>query len=456
MNLKFIKLTNCLGIEEKEIKVGKVTLIEGESESGKTSIIDSIRKGLKNENVRPIFSKDNKEGIVFLQFDNDLDVTRTVKVDNKTTLKISKDGMSPNAPQTYLNALLGENDFAPIDWLKKTDKEQAEDLLGLLDIKLTKEEVAKIVGEEIDLNYNNHGLVICEELENRFMDIRKDINSDIKFYKANIENDKNSLPAGYNPNKYRDIKLNDLFDAINIKEDINNMIDKAELRIANSKEIIGNLNTTYHERLEDLTKEFERRKQELLSSTHEMIEEEEIKTKTATEYLENNKKVDTEIMRAEAKEIEEGQSYLRMYDKMMESQIALEAAVIESDKHTKTIGKIRELPGKLLDEAKSPIPGMGISGGLITIDGLPIKNLSDGAKMQLAIKIAKETSRDLKLILLNGFEQLNWSLQKEMFKEMQNDEYQYIITKVNDGELSISHIKDNQIINTETGEIINI
>lgn len=48
MQLKLVKLTNGLGIEEKEIQVGKVTLIQGESESGKTSIIDSIRKGLKN------------------------------------------------------------------------------------------------------------------------------------------------------------------------------------------------------------------------------------------------------------------------------------------------------------------------------------------------------------------------------------------------------------------------
>ena len=138
---------------------------------------------------------------------------------------------------------------------------------------------------------------------------------------------------------------------------------------------------------------------------------------------------------------------------MIESQLALKIATDQSDEYTKTIEKIRELPGKLLNAAKSPIPGMGIEKGLITINGLPIKNLSDGAKMRLSIQIAKETSKDLKLILLNGFEQLNWSLQKEMFKEMQDDEYQYIITKVGDGDLSISHIEENQIINIETGEI---
>ena len=453
MNLKFIKLTNCLGIEEKEIKVGKVTLIEGKSESGKTSIIDSIRKGLKNENVRPIFSKDNKEGIVFLQFDNDLDVTSTVKTDNKATLKVTKDGMTPNSPQTYLNALLGENDFAPIDWLKKTDKEQTEDLLGLLDIKLTKEEVTKVTGEEIKLNYNSHGLVICEELEKLFMETRKEVNSDIKFYKANIENDKNSLPTSYDPMKYRDVKLNDLFDRISQSEEVNRLIGLAEERVEGSKAMIESFNNSYETRLDDLTKEFERRKQEILDDRSNKIKEEETKVIKATEYLNNNKRIDTDTMRQEAKDIEEGQSFLRSYDKMVESQLALKIATDQSDEYTKTIEKIRNLPAQLLNAAKSPIPGMGIEKGLITIDGLPIKNLSDGAKMRLSIQIAKETSKDLKLILLNGFEQLNWSLQKEMFKEMQDDEYQYIITKVADGDLSISHIEENQIINSETGEI---
>ncbi len=104
MRLKLLKLTNCLGIEEKEIHVGKVTLIDGASESGKTSIIDSIRKGLKNEDVRPKFVNGDKNGVVFMQFDEDFEVIRTVKPDNKATVKILKDGMIPAQPQSFLNA----------------------------------------------------------------------------------------------------------------------------------------------------------------------------------------------------------------------------------------------------------------------------------------------------------------------------------------------------------------
>lgn len=456
MNLKHIKITNCLGIEEKEINVGKITLIEGESESGKTSIIDSIRKGLKNENVRPKFVRGNNEGIVFLQFDNDLEVTRTVKADNKGTLKVTKEGMSPKGPQGYLNGFLGENDFAPIDWLTKTDKEQTEDLLQLLPIKLTKEDVTKLVGKEIDIDYDLHGLVICEELEKKYMEVRRDMNSNVKSYKETLEMDKSELPNNYDPKKYRDIKLNDLFEKIKEKEDINNLINIASERISSSTEKIEQYKKTYDERLEDLEIEFKRRKEELQLKHDEGVKQISESTEKAKAYLNEHKKTNTDSMREEVKEIEEGQSYLRMYDRIIELENELKDSIRYADEYTKIIEDIRELPGKLLKTAESPIPGMGVEDGQITIEGLPIKNLSDGAKMRLAIQIAKETSSELKLILLNGFEQLNWSLQKEMFKEMQGDEFQYIITKVSDGPLSISTVKDSEIINTETGEIIDI
>lgn len=456
MRLKLLKLTNCLGIEEKEIQIGKVTLIDGASESGKTSIIDSIRKGLKNEDVRPKFVNGDKSGVVFMQFDEDFEVTRTVKPDNKATVKILKDGMIPAQPQSFLNALFGENDFAPIEWLKKKDKEQTEDLLKLLPIKVTPEDIEKLAGQKVNVDYNHHGLVVCEEVEKYFMEVRKEVNADVKAYKINIEDSKSQLPNGYEAEKYRDVKLNDLFEKISEADKINNLIEKANDRIANAQDIVQNFNDEYKQRLADLQSEFDRRKKELTDTRDAKVKFEIDKVKAAEQYLEENKPIDAEKMRQEVQKIEEGQSYLRVYDNLIESQKEYEKWSKESERLTNVITEIRNLPTKLLAEAKSPIEGMGVEKGNVTINGLPIKNLSDGAKMRLAIKIAKATSKELKLILLNGFEQLNWELQKEMFKEMQDDEYQYIITRVTDGPLCISHIQDGQIINTETGEAIEL
>lgn len=456
MQLKLIKITNCLGIEEKEIKIGKVTLIDGASESGKTSIIDSIRKGLKNEDVRPKFVKGEGNGIVFMQFDENLEVTRTVKPDNKTTLKISQNGMSPNQPQGFLNGLFGENDFAPIDWLKKKDKEQTEDLLKILDIKISAEDVEKLTGVRPNLDYSKHGLVVCEELEKYFMEERKSVNADIKSLRATIEDAESELPQGYRADKYRGVRLNDLFDEISNAENVNNLLDKAKERIENSNENIKAINEDHEQKLADLKAEFTRRKEDLIYATNEKVSIEKKKLSAAEQYISENTSIDTEGMRMAAKEIETGQSYLRTFDKLTDYKANLEKRTKEAEAFTDTLTKVRNLPAELLAGAESPIEGMGIENGNVTINGLPIKNLSDGAKMQLAIKIAKATSKDLKLILLNGFEQLNWEIQKKMFQEMQDDEYQYIITRVMDGPLSISHIKDGYITNIETGEIVEL
>lgn len=456
MQIKLLKLTNCLGIEEKEIKIGKITLIDGASESGKTSIIDSIRKGLKNEDVRPKFVKGEGNGIVFMQFDENLEVTRTVKPDNKSTLKISQNGMTPNQPQSFLNGLLGENDFAPIDWLKKKDKEQTEDLLKILDIKVSAQDVEKLTGAKPNIDYTKHGLVVCEELEKFFMEERKSVNADMKSFKANIEDAESELPQGYEADKYRDVKLNDLFDEISNAENINNLLDKAKERIENSNENIKTINEDHEQRLADLKAEFTRRKEDLIYATTQKIDTEKKRLSAAEQYISENTVIDTDGMRASAKEIETGQSYLRTFDKLVDYRENLEISTKESIALTNILTKVRNLPAELLAGAESPIEGMGIENGNVTINGLPIKNLSDGAKMQLAIKIAKATSKDLKLILLNGFEQLNWEIQKKMFQEMQEDEYQYIITRVMDGPLSISHIKDGYIANIETGEIVEI
>lgn len=457
MNLKYVKLTNCLRIEEKEINLGKITLIEGSIETGKTSIIDSIRKGLKNEDIRPKFVNGKDKGIVFMQFDEGLEVTRTVKQDNKATLKVSKGGMSPNKPQAFLDELFGDNDFAPIDWLKKKDKEQTEDLLKLLPIKLTEDEIINITGKKVPfINYDQHGLMVCEQVEKCLMEERKETNASVKAYKANIDDAKLDIPYDYDPSLYRDVRLNDLFEEISEVEKINTEIDKAQSNIGNGERLLVLANAEYKTRLHDLEEELERRKNELKQSHGLKVETIFTESKKSHEFINRNTKKDTQELRAKAKQVEEGQSYLRTYDKLKEAEQLHDSCTQEADDLTDVITKIRELPSKLLSKAKSPIPGMGIDKGTVTIDNLPIKNLSDGAKMMLAITIAKATSKELKLILLNGFEQLNWSLQKEMFKEMQDDEFQYIITRVTDGDLSVSQIKNNQIVNTETGEVVEL
>lgn len=134
-----------------------------------------------------------------------------------------------------------------------------------------------------------------------------------------------------------------------------------------------NFNDEYKQRLADLQSEFDRRKKELTDTRDAKVKFEIDKVKAAEQYLEENKPIDTEKMRQEVQKIEEGQSYLRVYDNLIESQKEYEKWSKESERLTNVITEIRNLPTKLLAEAKSPIEGMGVEKGNVTINGLPIK-----------------------------------------------------------------------------------
>ena len=55
MRVSLINLKNCLGQQEVELQPGKITIIQGTSGTGKSSILESIKKMLTNKSDRPKF-----------------------------------------------------------------------------------------------------------------------------------------------------------------------------------------------------------------------------------------------------------------------------------------------------------------------------------------------------------------------------------------------------------------
>lgn len=108
---------------------------------------------------------------------------------------------------------------------------------------------------------------------------------------------------------------------------------------------------------------------------------------------------------------------------------------------TAKIDKARELPGELLKTAKMPIEGISVDAeGLIRINNTLIDGLSDGEKLELAMRIAKAQAGELKVICLDKFESLNPKAQKKLLEEMSNDEYQYFVTSTMADEFEIEKI----------------
>ncbi|SHH24584.1 AAA family ATPase [Clostridium grantii] len=313
---------------------------------------------------------------------------------------------------------------------------------------------------------------------------RSDIKDIIELSKARIEKSKNALE---NADKNLDFQLkeainNFLQEEHKLREDLTQTLknleeeylSKVEKAKVSHDEKLKGLNDTLLENKErlkkssELIKEGEKdnialqekkiatKEQELISlvateeqeikAVNEKIltekEKEEIRVGKAIEYIKNNNAIDIEPLQDEADKVAEMQSYLRQWDMLLDirdNKLASKEryAAIQ----TKRIDKARILPGELLQTAKMPIDGISVdSNGFIRINNTLIDGLSDGEKLELAMRIAKAQAGELKVICLDKFESLNPAVQAKLLKEMTNDEYQYFVTSTMADEFEIEKI----------------
>jgi hypothetical protein len=172
------------------------------------------------------------------------------------------------------------------------------------------------------------------------------------------------------------------------------------------------------------------------------IEKEELRVGKAAEYLKKTEPIDIEPLQKEADEVAEMQSYLRQWDMMIQIR---DGELAEKQRYsellTVRIDKARELPSELLKTATMPIGGISVdSDGFIRINGTLIDGLSDGEKLELAMRIAKAQAGELEVICLDRFESLNPAAREKLISEISEDSFQYFITSTESDEFNVEKI----------------
>lgn len=165
-------------------------------------------------------------------------------------------------------------------------------------------------------------------------------------------------------------------------------------------------------------------------------EAEQYKALQALEYLSNNEPVDIGKLQRAADEVAEMQSYLRQWDTLLNIR---DEKLAEKEKYsawlTVNIERARSLPVELLKLARMPVEGISVDEkGLIRINGTLIDGLSDGEKLELAMKIARVQAGELKVICIDKWESLNEKAREKLLEEMEKDDFQYFVTQVEDTE----------------------
>lgn len=305
-------------------------------------------------------------------------------------------------------------------------KDRRQDIKDIIELSKSKIEKAKETINGLDVIYQTGLKNIKLDTQKTKADLEEELQAKIQELKAEYAEKNLLVDKKTNEDKEKLKKKLEV-----TKEESNDLISINENKISSKEqELLG---------IVDLENAEIKAVDEKITAE---IEKEEIRVGKAADYLKNNEVKDIEPLQKQADEVAEMQSYLREWDRMVDIRDNKLAAKERYSKElTARIDKARELPGELLKTAKMPIEGISVDAeGFIRINNTLIDGLSDGEKLELAMKIAKAQAGELKVICLDKFESLNPKAQTKLLEEMSSDEYQYFVTSTMSDEFEIEKI----------------
>ncbi|WP_052350584.1 AAA family ATPase [Paenibacillus gorillae] len=195
-------------------------------------------------------------------------------------------------------------------------------------------------------------------------------------------------------------------------------------QIAEKRATLGNVDEHERKDLEKIT-------------DHEtsLIATEKDKTGNAQEVAADTVLIDTVPLKESADNAVAMKEYLREWERMREIiREKLAPKEERSAELTQKIQKARELPKELLKTAALPVAGLSVDDqGRIRINGTLIDGLSEGEALEFAFMLAKEQAGELKVICVDGWQNLG-SRQQEIIESAKHDDYQYFVLETVEGE----------------------
>lgn len=164
------------------------------------------------------------------------------------------------------------------------------------------------------------------------------------------------------------------------------------------------------------------------------IDQEQKKAGNAHLIVDTHELIDVEPIKFAADRAANMKEYLREWERM--NDIIREKLAPKEERSAELTVKIqtaRDLPKQLLKTAALPVEGLSVDAqGRIRIDETLIDGLSEGESLEFAFKLAKAQAGPLKIICLDGWQNLG-SRQQEIIEAAKHDDYQYFLLETVEG-----------------------
>lgn len=402
---------NKLEIENvKRVKAVKLepsqtglTIVGGNNNQGKTSVLDSIAWALGGAAYKP--SKAERDGSVtpphlHIVLSNGLVVERKGK---NSELKVT-DPKGQKAGQQLLDSFVEKLALDLPKFMEASDTEKANTLLNIIGVGSQLKELElqekEIYNERLAIGRIADQKSKFAKEQEYFPDAPKDLISASEL----IQQQQEILARNGENQKKRD-RLSE------ITFEKHRIFDEAQ-------------------RLEEQIKSLQKRLDERKKAYENVTKDEVIAMKTVNELQDES----TEELEKSLADIEEINRKVRInLDKDKAEDDAREYQV-QYDSLTGKLNEVRKQKTELLNDANLPLPELTVDDGKLLYKGQQWDNMSGSDRLKVATAIVRKLKPDCGFVLMDKLEQMDMITLKEFSEWLEKEDLQVIATRVSTGE----------------------
>lgn len=424
---------NKLEIENvKRVKAVKIepnasglTIVGGNNNQGKTSVIDAIAWGLGGNKYKP--SQAHREGSVtpphlHIVMNNGLIVERKGK---NSDLKVI-DPNGEKAGQNLLNSFVEELAIDLPKFMDSSNKEKANILLQIIGVG---DQLYELERKEQEVYNKRHAI-------GQIADQKKKFAAEQPYFP---EAPKELISVSDLVTKQQEILARN-----GENQQKRNQVNQISFQLEQSKSNIQAINLRIEELQAQLQKEqieFNRLAEDLTiaQKTAESLQDESTQElqQNIAEVDEINRRVRANLDKDKAEE--DANDYKNQYDVL-----------------TNDINSIRKEKVSLLTNAQLPLQGLSVAEGELTYNGQKWDNMSGSDQLKVSTAIVRKLKPDCGFILLDKLEQMDMVTLNEFGQWLEQEGLQAIATRVSTGDeceiiIEDGYVTENKIAPSEGG-----
>lgn len=411
-----LEIENVKRIKAIKIEPSKdgLTIVGGNNNQGKTSVLDSITWALGGDRYRPSDAKRKDSTIppyLHIVLSNGLVVERKGK---NSDLKVT-DPEGNKAGQQLLNEFIEQLALDLPKFMEAPGSKKAQTLLQIIGVG---EQLLTLEKEE-------------KELYNERLYVGRTADQKEKYAKE----------QPYYPDAPKE--LVSASDLIKQQQDILAKNGENQRKRDRLNEITRNKHRIFDDmnQIDDQIADLQSRKDKLIQEYNQSVEDENIAMKTVVE-LKDESTVELEQSISNIEEINRKVRANLDKDKAEEDALTYKNQYAEL---TKKIENTRDKKTKLLESAELPLPELSVENGELVYKGQQWDNMSGSDRLKVSTAIVRKLNPKCGFVLLDKLEQMDLQTLNEFGNWLEQEGLQAIATRVSTGDECSIIIEDGYV-----------